>query len=315
MNKNFNIETSKFSFCIMNPPYGSKRSGLGGDIHYRFVDKCSQFSKKQLVIMPFKIVYDTTEDKTRKYYKELFDKSLISVEEIISSVFDDTHMPNVGIFYFNNNKNNNNISIKELNSDEYNIDSLSTKTQFTKYELEFINYIKCEEKPNHNTFKKPNKISKDKDIINNFIDDYCNKLAEKYPNKVFMTTNLANGGMNAQFISSRVGKIFDNINDLKNNLKERNAAYTTIMVFNSIKAAENCKIALMHPLLRLGLYRMQDNQAMNSKCYSYVPNINWEDDRVKTDEGLLEVCGCPKDKCKEYADYCKKVIEDVDNNE
>ena len=121
MNKNFNIETSKFSFCIMNPPYGSKRSGLGGDIHYRFVDKCSQFSKKQLVIMPFKIVYDTTEDKTRKYYKELFDKSLISVEEIISSVFDDTHMPNVGIFYFNNNKNNNNISIKELNSDEYNI--------------------------------------------------------------------------------------------------------------------------------------------------------------------------------------------------
>ena len=50
-----------------------------------------------------------------------------------------------------------------------------------------------------------------------------------------------------------------------------------------------------------------------SRVYKYIPSINWEDPRVKTDEGLLEVCGCPKDKCKEYADYCRKVIEEVDN--
>ena len=43
-----------------------------------------------------------------------------------------------------------------------------------------------------------------------------------------------------------------------------------------------------------------------------IPDINWEDDRVKTDEGLLEVCGCPKDKAKEYAEYCKKIIAEVD---
>ena len=49
-----------------------------------------------------------------------------------------------------------------------------------------------------------------------------------------------------------------------------------------------------------------------NKCYKYVPDIDWSDDRVKTDEGLLEVCGCPKDKCKEYADYCKKIIDKVD---
>ena len=48
------------------------------------------------------------------------------------------------------------------------------------------------------------------------------------------------------------------------------------------------------------------------KSYRYVPDIDWSDDRVKTDEGLLEVCGCPKDKCKEYADYCKKIIDKVD---
>ena len=31
-----------------------------------------------------------------------------------------------------------------------------------------------------------------------------------------------------------------------------------------------------------------------------------------TDEGLLEVCGCPKDKCKEYAEYCRKYMEEFD---
>jgi hypothetical protein len=36
---------------------------------------------------------------------------------------------------------------------------------------------------------------------------------------------------------------------------------------------------------------------------------------VKTDEGLLEVCGCPEDKAKEYAEYCKEIIEKVDKGE
>ena len=51
---------------------------------------------------------------------------------------------------------------------------------------------------------------------------------------------------------------------------------------------------------------------MVTRVYKYIPAINWEDSRVITDEGLLEVCGCPKDKCKEYADYCRKIIEEVD---
>ena len=42
-----------------------------------------------------------------------------------------------------------------------------------------------------------------------------------------------------------------------------------------------------------------------------VPEEDWSDDRVKTDEGLLEVCGCPKGKCKEYAEYCKNTIDKV----
>ena len=65
--------------------------------------------------------------------------------------------------------------------------------------------------------------------------------------------------------------------------------------------------------MRFLLYRLQQDQRMTvKKCYKYVPNIDWSDDKVKTDEGLLEICGCPKDKCKEYADYCKNIIDEVD---
>ncbi len=48
-------------------------------------------------------------------------------------------------------------------------------------------------------------------------------------------------------------------------------------------------------------------------CYKYIPDIDWSDSRVITDEGLLEVCGCPKDKAKEYAEYCRKYMEEFDN--
>ena len=67
--------------------------------------------------------------------------------------------------------------------------------------------------------------------------------------------------------------------------------------------------------MRFTIYRLQDDQSMYSRIYKCITDINWEDPRVKTDEGLLEVCGCPKDKCKEYADYCRKVIEEVDDKE
>ena len=51
---------------------------------------------------------------------------------------------------------------------------------------------------------------------------------------------------------------------------------------------------------------------MFKRVYKYVPAIDWSDDKVKTDVGLLEVCGCPHDKAVEYAEYCKKIIDEVD---
>ena len=119
--------------------------------------------------------------------------------------------------------------------------------------------------------------------------------------------------MNGTAFTSENGQILNSYNSFidffKNHLM--GIGYCALM-FKTKKAGINCKIALQHPLLRFTLYRNQDDQNMVPRVYKYIPAINWEDDRVKTDEGLLQVCGCPADKAKEYAEYCKKIIEEVD---
>ena len=117
----------------------------------------------------------------------------------------------------------------------------------------------------------------------------------------------------AHYMSSGTGKIFYNdIEKVLNDWINRNVGAIKYIVFDTKMTVENCRDAMKRPLLRFALYRTQDDQTMNNKCYKYIPDIDWSDDRVRTDEGLLEVCGCPKDKCKEYADYCKKIIDEVD---
>ena len=118
--------------------------------------------------------------------------------------------------------------------------------------------------------------------------------------------------MNGKAFTSISGQIFNSYEEFENFFIERNVANGyNVILFNSNKAAENCKIALQHPLLRFTIYRSQDDQNMGRRVYKYIPAINWEDDRVKTDEGLLQMCGCAANKAKEYAAYCKKIIEEV----
>lgn len=145
----------------------------------------------------------------------------------------------------------------------------------------------------------------------------CEKSEELYDkNMCGLLINRANGAQNGTAISSKNGQIIKTYVDLlkffKNNPK---AIGYNLLMFDSIKAANNCKIALQNSVLRFTLYKEQDDQNMTPRIYKYIPDIDWEDPRVKTDEGLLEVCGCPEDKAKEYAEYCKEIIEKVDKGE
>ena len=307
----------KFDVCIQNPPYGS----VGGDTrHLRFVDKCLDLSETQIVVMPFTFV-TKVEHKPAKKYKEKFSPYLSEVEEVDSKYFKDTAMPNVGIYVFGNETQY--IDITYVNSTSETLTSLLDKSNFSNYEKEFIQYLENQgtqeiiwaggNRKCASELRKIN-IENHKDFLKKKVIDSCKNLKQQLNTyKRGLIVNNSNGGMNGKAFSSKNGQIFNSYAAFENFFIERNVSNGyNVILFNSTKAAENCKIALQNPLLRFTIYRTQDDQNMPHRVYKYIPAINWEDSRVKTDEGLLEVCGCPKDKCKEYADYCRKVIEEVD---
>ena len=293
----------RFDVCLMNPPYGNRNIG-DEFIHHKFTEKCLEISDNVICVMPAKLcMYDTSKDKNRKYFKQIYNDRLTEVEAVDSKLFSGTAMMMVGIHTFRKN-NNKLIHLINLNKSENDINSLFDLSQFNNYEKEISKYLEI-------NIDETNcylcQVGKNEELLNKWI-----KNIQKHNKNVYLTTNSANGGMNGTFFSKTVGKIFNNANDLKNNFKERRGAVCNIMLFNSLLEAENCRDAMKRPLLRFALYRTQDDQNIRKKCFTYIPAIDWEDDRVKTDEGLLEVCGCPKDKCKEYADYCKKIIDKLD---
>ena len=307
----------RFSVCIQNPPYGS----VGGDTrHLRFVDKCLDLAETQIVVMPFTFV-TKVHHKPAKKYKEKFSKYLSEVEEVDSKYFKGTSMPNVGIYVFGNETKY--IDIKYADSRIETLTSLLDKSEFTNYEKNIVKYLSEKEQlPILNIGRvdkrKKELIGMTNDEVNIFLINKIKRNTlpiKKYLDngRAILLVNVANSGMNGRTLSSKNGQIFTKYNEVEHffiNTKV-SSGYNAI-VFDSKNAAENCKIALQNPLLRFTIYRIQDDQNMYSRIYKYVTNINWEDPRVNTDEGLLEVCGCPKDKCKEYADYCRKIIEEVD---
>lgn len=307
-------KNKKFDVCLMNPPYGD--SG-GKDIHYRITEKIVNISKQTICIMPFALINSYT--KINVNYKPILSKYLVSVDEIDSKLFSNTNMLNVGIFVFNNKKEKNEIRINYLTNTIY-VNELSSNP-FTSYEQNIIKYLENNkslklyhgvgEFSHYNSDCKKGKLLKSDETLYNYKLKTCKKLID---NKIYLNTNVANGLMNAMFINiNTTGQIFKNKQDLINYILKRNVSSGyNILAFNSINAAENCKHALTNPLLRFTLSKLQTGQNMSGFVYKYVPNINWEDSRVTTDEGLLEVCGCPKDKCKEYAEYCKNYMKKFD---
>ena len=69
---------------------------------------------------------------------------------------------------------------------------------------------------------------------------------------------------------------------------------------------------MQRPLLRFGLYKLQDDQSMTERVYRYIPDIDWTDDRCKTDEGILEMVGCTKKEAKEFSEYTARYMDDID---
>ena len=296
----------KFSICLMNPPYGSKTTKTSPHLHLEFTNNCLNICDEVVSIFPDRLVTSTSKEYDK--YKELFDDRLESIEQVNAGKTFGIAVGSAGIFTFRKEKSNN-IQITYVDGTKEIVNSLLEKTnKFSSYENEIFKYCKTD-KPNFNPFRPTGKWKKEK--LNEAIDDYIRR---RWPNndKIFLITALANGGMNARFMFGNTGIICNNNEELKELMLKRKGACCNIMTFNTIKEAENCKVALQNPVMRFFLYKLQDDQSMVTRVYKGVPNIDWSNDKVKTDEGLLEICGCSKDKCKEYAEYCKKIIDKVD---
>ena len=308
----------KFDICLMNPPY----SRSSENIHLKFADKCLDIADKQISIFPISFITKHN-IKSQDTYKEKWNDKLVSIEEVPSKLFVGTAMANCGIYYFDNKKEQDTIDIHMLNSDNQKVNSLLDLSKFNNYEQQFEQYFKDKHHIagyNLGYFMPSKHLNNqgitDKEKIKEMKLTNAKECVKKLPeNKVFLICNAFNGGMNAKFFTPKNGQIIkgkDKLIEYICNIDNVSNGYNALS-FDSKDDAENCKDALNRPLLRFLLYRLQQDQRMTiNKCYKYVPDIDWEDDRVKTDKGLLEVCGCPKDKCKEYAEYCKKIIDEVD---
>lgn len=301
----------KLDIVLSNPPWGQS-------IHYEFTQKFLDLANQVISIMPNSIV--KRDSKHFKKFKDAYNDKLYDVEEVDSKLFEGTNMQNCCIFCFKDHIDG--LHIKYIDGKEENLKCINEKdySGFTPYEKEIVKYL-YNEKPNivqggvlHD--ERGHGITPKKHL-----DKYINWVLNHLPDdKVYLIVQAAaavpqagKGRFDHNYISNKVGQILNNKNELSEYLKKRGGVICHYMYFNTIEEAENCKSAMQRPLLRFPLLRLHTDRHLNpGKHYKYIPNINWKDDKVKTDEGILELCGCPKDKCKEYADYCKEQIEKFD---
>lgn len=315
----------KWDVCLMNPPYGAKGEK---DLHYRFTEKCINMCDDVICVMPFTLI--NSKGDVNEKYRKILQCSLIEAEELnASEYFGDTEQLNIGVYQFNKNKVSKDINIIFLNKkDVYTTETLDIPL-FSEYESQFTTLlqpalipdvqIRWNEYIDHPE-RHVERISKKYNIQNPSLQDVIKKLREERvqslpDNKIYLNTNAVTGNKpNGLYIFNTTGRIFQNKDEVLSYLNKMNTSVGYMFIsFDTVNEAKNCKISLQNPLLRFVLLKQQEQAGrMMKTCYQYVPNIDWSDPRVVTDEGLLEICGCPKDKCKEYAEYCRKYMEEFD---
>ena len=303
--RNLDVEIGdmKFDIIIGNPPYG--QHGLGSlDLHYEIAERLfGKYNEKMIFIMPGRVGFSTSEkfDKWKKKFTN------VSNMDFVGNPFENVAIAGVYIFTFENH-NVDKVTVKGI---EYN--SLLDITPFTEYENKFMTKLK-NENPNYNGYKP---IGSNKEWTENG-ENYFDNYAEKHnfnKNEFYVLLSMANGSKIGQGIcisSQDKTHIVNGLNNLKNYCKLSNNATKVFAKFSTIEEAKNYLIAVQRPLCRFGLVKMQDDQNMTERVYKYIPDIDWTDDRTKTDEGILEMVGFSKEESKEFADYTKNYMAKID---
>ena len=310
----------KFDICLMNPPYGTKETDKL--IHIKFVDKCLDMCNNIVCVMPSIFIKNKNNAVD---YRTKFSQCLISAEFVSSDIFNGTNFDEVAIYEFGNNNGscviNGKIysSLKEYDTILFNNDkvlnyiyNIINKNNIYKSNIHCIPIVNLAKYKTDDLDKNLNRSQ----AIEKYINNAINNRLKKYQDKIYLMISLAVGtkkNNKIAFIDGKGGKIFD-FNTLKQYIiNEHNSSGYNILIFNDLISAHNCKSALNNNVCRLALIYHKFTHIITKECLSAIPDIDWSDPRVVTDEGLLEVCGCPKNKAKEYAEYCRKYMKEFDN--
>lgn len=273
----------KFDVVIGNPPYGDNSgNGLSKTLHFDIATfLLNKYNEKMIFIMPNKIRNSTTK-RFDKYKKEFTMLSEITNE---GNPFEGFASVNTGIFVFENHK------VDKVNVCGIVYNNLFEISPFTEYENKFMNLLKNEK----------------------FAEKFYIPWPTSEKTKLYIRlTNIANGAKSGKWFSS----IIENIGvftktDLDNWNNSHDSQYACVSSDNK-NELENIEIAMKNPLLRFGLYKVQDDQSMKIRCYEYIPDIDWSDSKTQTDEGILEMVGLNNEKAKEFAKYVKDYMNKVD---
>ena len=312
-------DMKKWDVCLMNPPYGTKETDKL--IHIKFVDKCLDMCNNIVCVMPSIFIKNKNNAVD---YRTKFSQCLISAEFVSSDIFNGTNFDEVAIYEFGNNNGscviNGKIysSLKEYDTILFNNDkvlnyiyNIINKNNIYKSNIHCIPIVNLAKYKTDDLDKNLNRSQ----AIEKYINNAINNRLKKYQDKIYLMISLAVGtkkNNKIAFIDGKGGKIFD-FNTLKQYIiNEHNSSGYNILIFNDLISAHNCKSALNNNVCRLALIYHKFTHIITKECLSAIPDIDWSDPRVVTDEGLLEVCGCPIDKCKEYAEYCRKYMEEFD---
>lgn len=274
----------KIDYIIGNPPYGE--SGMGSqNLHFEIAESLlGKYNEKMLLIMPNRIGYSTSEKFNS--WKEKFNmiSNIIDVGNPFTGV-----SVQAGLFVFENHK----VNSVEVFGSKYS--SLTDLSSFTVYENKFMEKLKS-------NFSKTSFMM----TTTNYID--------KLKSYAFACTynNGAKFGCGIYFSS-----ITEDLPVMtKNKFIKWNESYKNgqkcCITNNSLIYLQNLKNAMKRPLLRFGLFKMQDDRHLTGRCYNYIPDIDWENNKTKTDEGILEMCGIDSEDAKVFSKYCEDFIKNLD---
>lgn len=304
----------KFDVVLMNPPYAQS----GDAKHLKFVYKCIEIAHEQVSVFPFAFILNVG-IKRQDTYRKNIDKYIVSVDEIKSSDFKGTSMSNTAIYHLSKNQHND-ITINFVNGKHVHLKSLFDLSRFNDYEKQIVSYLEKQGRYPHiivGPYHTKRRYLSGDDIEQQVYNETKYNAIKNIPdNKVYLICNSVNGAMNGTFFSGKVGQIICGFNDLIDYFVQTDVVTPhTIIMFDNIKQAENCKRAMNNALLRMTVYKTQTRQRMTIKtCYKYIPNIDWSNDKCCTDIGLLEMCGCEHVLAIEYSHYVAQLISDVDKN-